>query len=222
MRRTSEEPAVDAIRSGADVVSTRDATGAVSIGDAADPVSIREAADSDLPAIQAIYAHHVLHGTGSFELEPPDLDEIARRRADVRRNGLPWLVAESEGRVLGYCYANLFRPRRAYRFFVEDSIYVDPAAVGRGVGHRLLERLLAECEAAGCRQMVAVIGDSANTSSIALHARLGFRFSGLLRASGWKFDRWLDTVFMQRALGGGDSESPQERQPRAGTAGAST
>ena len=183
---------------------------------AASAPAIRDATDADLPAIQAIYAHHVLHGTGTFELEPPGVDEMARRRADVRGNGLPYLVAERDGRVLGYCYANLFRPRRAYRFFVEDSIYVDPAAIGQGVGRRLLARLLADCEAAGCRQMVAVIGDSANTASIALHANLGFRFSGLLRASGWKFDRWLDTVFMQRALGDGEVTAPAERPAAPG------
>lgn len=179
-------------------------------------LTVRASTDADLPAIQAIYAHHVLHGTGSFELEAPDLAEMSRRRADVLRNGLPWLVAQREGRVVGYCYANLFRPRRAYRFLVEDSVYVDPAAIGQGIGHQLLARLLADCEAAGCRQMVAVIGDSANTASIALHARQGFRFAGVLQASGWKFDRWLDTVFMQRALGAGDLSTPEERTGAAG------
>ena len=180
------------------------------------PLAVRAATGADLPEIQAIYAHHVLHGTGSFELEPPDLSEITRRHADVRANGLPWLVAERDGRVLGYAYANLFRPRRAYRFLVEDSVYVAPDAIGQGAGHHLLARLVAECEAAGCRQMVAVIGDSANTASIALHARHGFRHSGVLAASGRKFDRWLDTVFMQRALGAGDSEPPAERTAAPG------
>lgn len=184
--------------------------------DAGTAVHIRASTDADLPAIQTIYAHHVLHGTGSFELEPPDLAEMTRRRTDVLRNGLPWLVAHRGERVLGYCYANLFRARRAYRFLVEDSVYVDPAATGQGVGQQLLARLLTECEAAGCRQMVAVIGDSANTASIALHARQGFRFAGVLQASGWKFDRWLDTVFMQRALGAGDHAPPAERVIPAG------
>lgn len=174
--------------------------------------SIRDSRDDDLPAIQAIYAHHVLHGTGSFELGPPDVAELARRRADVHGNGLPYLVAERDGRVVGYCYANLFRARPGYRFCVEDSVYVDAREIGRGIGRRLLEPLLARCEDAGCTQMIAVIGDSANSGSIALHANCGFRFAGVLRSSGWKFDRWLDTVFMQRDLGRGDSAAPAERR----------
>jgi phosphinothricin acetyltransferase len=165
--------------------------------------TIRESRDSDVAAVQSIYAHHVLHGTASFELEPPDLEEIGRRRADVLRNGFPFLVAESQGRVLGYAYANFFRMRPAYRFMVENSIYVAHDAAGRGMGRALLSELIAGCEAAGCRQMLAVIGDSGNVASIALHAACGFRFAGAVRASGWKFDRWLDTVLMQRDLGEG-------------------
>lgn len=171
------------------------------------PLAVRDSADADLPAIAGIYAHHVRHGTGSFELDAPTVDEMARRRADVLGNGFPYLVAcDPDGRVLGYAYANFFRLRPAYRFTVEDSIYVAQEARGRGVGRRLLAELLARCEARGCRQMLAVIGDSANTASIALHAASGFRFAGTLRSTGWKFDRWLDTVIMQRELGAADRE----------------
>lgn len=173
--------------------------------DPMDPVSLRDSRDHDLPSIHAIYAHHVRHGTGSFELEPPSLEEMASRRADVLRNGFPYLVAtDAADRVLGYAYANFFRTRPAYRFTVENSIYVADGERGRGVGGRLLRRLMERCEAAGCRQMLAVIGDSANTGSIALHARCGFRFAGTLRSTGWKFDRWLDTVLMQKELGPAD------------------
>jgi len=170
---------------------------------------IRPSTAEDLPAITAIYADAVLHGTGTFELEPPDLSEMARRRDDVLSKDLPWLVAEEvSGEVLGYAYANHFRPRRAYRFCLEDSIYLHPSAHGRGVGKLLLAELVARCEALGARQMLAVIGDSANGGSIAVHAALGFTHTGVLKASGWKFDRWLDVVLMQRALGLGESTSP--------------
>lgn len=174
---------------------------------------IRDSLDTDLPAIHAVYAHHVRHGAGSFELDPPTPEEMARRRADVLGNGFPYLVAERDGRVLGYAYANHFRLRPAYRFTVENSIYVAADGVGRGVGRRLLTVLIERCEALGLRQMVAVIGDSANTASIGLHAACGFRFAGVLRATGWKFDRWLDTVLMQRDLGEGDRHAgPSERR----------
>ena len=168
---------------------------------------IRPSTQDDLPAITAIYAQAVLHGTGTFELDPPDEPEMARRRDDVLSKGLPWLVAQapgqSQGQVLGYAYANHFRPRRAYRFCLEDSIYLHPDARGQGVGRVLLAELLGRCEAAGARQMLAVIGDAANAGSIGVHAALGFAHSGVLKASGWKFDRWLDVVLMQRALGPG-------------------
>ena len=171
---------------------------------------IRDSRDDDVAAIQAIYAHHVAQGKGSFELDAPTLDEMARRRADVLSNGFAYLVAESAAagtpRVVGYAYANFFRMRPAYRFTVEDSIYIEPAVAGQGVGKQLLTALLDRCEAAGCRQMLAVIGDSANTGSIGLHARCGFRFAGVLRSTGWKFDQWLDTVLMQKDLGPGDHE----------------
>jgi L-amino acid N-acyltransferase YncA len=170
---------------------------------------IRDSRDDDVAAIQSVYAHHVLHGTGSFELEPPAVDEMRARRADVLGNGFPFLVAEADGRVLGYAYANLFRTRPAYRFTVEDSVYVAEEARGTGVGRRLLVALVARCELAGCRQMLAVIGDSFNTASIALHARCGFRFAGTMRATGWKHGRWLDTVVMQKELGDADRAPPR-------------
>lgn len=166
---------------------------------------LRPSTEQDIPAIQAIYAQAVLHGTGTFETEVPDAAEMARRRTEVLGRGLPYLVAESGGEVLGYAYANYFRPRLAYRFFVEDSIYLAPAAQGRGVGRLLLAELIARCEAAGARQMVAVIGDEANAGSIGLHRALGFEHTGQLKSAGWKFGRWLDVVLMQRTLGQGDS-----------------
>ena len=166
---------------------------------------IRPSTPSDLPALTAIYAHAVLHGTGTFELDPPDDAEMARRRDDVLDKGLPWLVAQAGDQVLGYAYANHFRPRKAYRFCLEDSIYLHADARGQGVGRLLLAELVGRCEAAGARQMLAVIGDAANAGSIGVHAALGFEHTGVLKAAGWKFDRWLDVVLMQRALGGGDS-----------------
>ena len=169
---------------------------------------IRPSVDTDLPDITSIYAHHVLTGTGTFELDPPDRAEMTRRRADVLAKGLPYLVAEQGGRLAGYAYANPFRPRPAYRFCLEDSIYLAPDATGRGIGTLLLAELLARCEALGARQMLAVIGDAANLGSIGLHRRLGFEHTGLLKASGWKFERWLDGGLMQRALGVGDGTPP--------------
>jgi len=146
---------------------------------------IRPSTPADLPAITAIYAEAVLHGTGTFELDPPGQDEMARRRDDVLAKGLPWLVAERDGQVLGYAYANHFRPRPAYRFSLEDSIYLDPAARGQGLGRRLLEELIRRCEAAGARQMFAVIGDSANAGSLGLHRACGFEEVGVMRSAGW-------------------------------------
>jgi phosphinothricin acetyltransferase len=155
----------------------------------------------------------VLNGTGTFELDPPDAAEMARRREDVVGKGLPWLVAETPGpagaQVLGYAYANHFRPRPAYRFCVEDSIYVHHEAAGRGLGRLLLAELIARCEAAGARQMLAVIGDSENVGSIGLHQALGFEPAGILRAAGWKHGRWLDVPLMQRALGPGEESAPE-------------
>ena len=162
---------------------------------------VRLSTEADLPAIQAIYAHHVLTGLASFEELPPDLAEMARRRAELSARGLPHLVAEADGRVLGYAYAGPYRARIAYRFTVEDSVYVAPDATGRGLGRLLLARLIADCEALGARQMVAVIGDSGNAASIGLHRALGFEHTGTLRDVGSKFGRWVDTVLMQRPLG---------------------
>ena len=169
---------------------------------------IRPSTEADLPAIAAIYGDAVLTGTGTFELEAPSEPEMARRREDVLSKDLPWLVAEVEGQVLGYAYANHFRPRLAYRFCVEDSIYLHRDARGRGLGTLLLAELMARCEAVGARQMLAVIGDSANAGSIGVHRRLGFQHVGTMKSVGWKFDSWLDVVVMQRALGLGDQLPP--------------
>ena len=169
---------------------------------------IRPSSTADVSAIAAIYAWHVQHGTGTFEIDAPDETEIARRRGDVLDNGLPWLVAERGGEVLGYAYANQFRPRPAYRFCLEDSIYLADGARGQGVGRALLAELLAQCAARGARQMLAVIGDSANAASIGVHRALGFADGGILKSAGWKFDRWLDVVILQRSLGAGDSTPP--------------
>ena len=170
---------------------------------------IRESTARDVAAVTAIYAHHVRHGTASFETEPPDEAEVARRRAAVVAAGLPYLVAEIDGAVAGYAYASPYRPRRAYRFTVEDSIYLDPAASGKGIGTALLERLIAECARWGARQMIAVIGGSDNAASMRLHARFGFRHAATLEAVGYKFGRWVDSVIMQRAIGAGSTEAPE-------------
>lgn len=172
--------------------------------------SIRPRTDADLPAITAIYAHHVLHGTGTFEIDPPTEADMAGRRADVLGRGLPWLVAEREdGQVLGFAYANWFKPRPAYRFSAEDSIYVADSARGMGVGRQLLAELIAQAEAAGVRKLLAVIGDSANAGSIGVHRALGFTEAGVLRSMGWKFGAWRDIVLMEKALGAGDTTSPE-------------
>ncbi|HNW62998.1 MAG TPA: N-acetyltransferase family protein [Piscinibacter sp.] len=174
------------------------------------PLVIRPSEAADLPAITDIYGWNVLHGTGTFELDVPDQAEMSRRRDDVLGKGLPWLVAERDGVVLGYAYANHFRPRRAYRFCLEDSIYLADAARGQGVGTLLLAELVSRCEAAGARQMLAVIGDSANAGSIGVHRALGFEHTGILRSAGWKFGRWLDVVLMQKPLGLGDTGAPAD------------
>jgi phosphinothricin acetyltransferase len=166
---------------------------------------IRPSTPADLPAVTDIYGWNVLNGTGTFELEAPDLDEMTRRRDDVLSKGLPWLVVERGGRVLGYAYANHFRPRKAYRFCLEDSVYLAADAKGQGLGRLLLAELMARCEALGARQMLAVIGDSANLGSVGVHRTLGFEPIGVMKSAGWKFDRWLDVVLMQKALGSGDT-----------------
>ena len=175
------------------------------------PLLVRPSIEADISAITAIYAHAVGHGTASFEVEPPDEAEMARRRQAVLAGGYPYLVAEIDGTLAGYAYAGAYRPRPAYRFTVEDSIYVAPDRQGSGVGRALLVALIEACEALGFRQMVAVIGDSASRGSIRLHESLGFRPVGVLEAIGFKHGRWLDTVLMQRPLGHGASTPPRER-----------
>jgi len=171
-------------------------------------VSIRPASPADIPAITRIYAHAVQHGTASFELEPPDQAEMARRLHTLLDGGYPYIVAEIGGVLVGYAYAGPYRPRPAYRYSVEDSIYIDPGALRKGVGRALLERLIVECERRGYRQMIAVIGDSAQTPSIELHRAAGFRMIGNIENVGYKFDRWLDSVLMQRPLGPGATTKP--------------
>lgn len=176
---------------------------------AVDPFTVRDSQDADVATIQKIYSHHVLTGLGSFEETPPSLDEIARRRREILSHGLPFLVAESDGRLLGYAYTGPFRPRSAYRYSVEDSIYVAPDAQRRGIGRRMLDELLERCTKLGYRQMVAVIGDSANHASIGVHDAAGFAEVARLPAVGFKFGRWVDIVMMQRALGPGQSTLPE-------------
>jgi phosphinothricin acetyltransferase len=172
------------------------------------PLVVRDAADADMPAIQAIYAHHVLHGVASFEEVPPSVQEMAERRASVLKAGLPYLAAELDDTLVGYAYATAYRPRPAYRFTLEDSVYVAQGLDGRGIGRALLRALIERCERGPWRQMLAVIGNSGNAGSIALHRRLGFQPIGTLRSVGFKHDRWVDTVLMQRALGDGDGSAP--------------
>jgi phosphinothricin acetyltransferase len=170
---------------------------------------IRPSREQDLAAITRIYAHHVLHGTGTFETTPPTEADMTTRRADVLGKGLPWLVVEDGSEVLGFAYGNWFKPRPAYRYSVEDSIYLAPQAAGKGLGRALLAELLAALERAGVRRVMAVIGDSTNTGSIGVHRALGFEVAGTIPSCGWKFDRWLDIVFMQRSLGAGDTTPPE-------------
>ena len=176
-------------------------------------MQIRDAAPADLPAITAIYAHHVLHGTGTFEEEPPSEAEMAARIAGVQEAGWPWLVAEETGEgggggILGFAYVAQFRPRSAYRFAGENSVYVRDDIRGQGVGKALVAALLRRAEECGFRQVFAVIGDSENAGSIGLHVSLGFRQVGVMRSAGAKFGRWLDVVTMQRAIGRGDRDPP--------------
>jgi L-amino acid N-acyltransferase YncA len=170
--------------------------------------SIRPARPDDINAITAIYRHHVRHGTASFETEAPTVEEMAARQAHLLELGYPYLVADQAGSVVGYAYASAYRPRAAYRDTVEVSVYLCPESVGFGLGSRLLTALIAACEARGFRQMIAVVGDSANLPSIRLHERHGFRLVGSLRSVGNKHGRWLDTVLLQRTLGVGDLAPP--------------
>jgi phosphinothricin acetyltransferase len=171
-------------------------------------LEIRPATAADLPFVTAIYEHAVRDGTATFELTPPDLAEMTRRFTGLTEGGFPYVVALLEGRVVGYAYAGAYRPRPAYRFTVENSIYLEPAIHRRGIGLKLLQRLIAECEARGYRQMIAVIGDSANAGSIGVHAKTGFKMIGTHPAVGFKFGRWLDTVMMQLPLGDGGNTVP--------------
>ncbi len=169
---------------------------------------VRASTEADVVRCAEIYGYHVLYGTASFELEPPGIEEMRKRRSAVLDLGLPHLVAERDGRVMGYAYASNWRPRPAYRYSVEDSIYIDKDAVGQGVGKALLPVLIDQCTKLGKRQMVAVIGDSAQTPSIRLHAACGFEMVGTLQSIGFKFGHWLDSVLMQRELGAGDGTLP--------------
>lgn len=173
------------------------------------PLAIRPSREEDIAAITAIYAHHVRHGTGTFETEPPSPAEIASRRADVLARNLPYLVAEEDGEVLGFAYCNWFKPRPAYRFSAEDSIYVSESARGKGLGAKLLAALSQAAEAAGVRKLIAVIGDSANAGSIGVHRSLGFTHVGVLKDCGWKFGEWRDVVLMEKVLGEGSTTRPE-------------
>ena len=170
---------------------------------------IRPSRDEDAAAITAIYRHHVLTGTGTFEIVPPTEAEMASRRADVLTKGLPYLVIEEQGQVMGFAYCNWFKPRPAYRFSAEDSIYMAPGFHRQGMGRALLTELCVQAERAGVRKFLAVIGDSANAGSIGVHRSVGFSPVGVLKSCGWKFDRWLDVVLMEKPLGDGDSTAPQ-------------
>lgn len=170
---------------------------------------LRPSRDEDVAAIAAIYAHHVLTGTGTFETEAPREADMAARRTDVLAKGLPYLVAERDGQVLGFAYCNWFKPRPAYRFSAEDSIYLAEAARGQRVGSQLLSALSQAAEAAGVRKLIAVIGDSANAGSVGVHRAQGFTHVGVLKDCGWKFGRWLDVVLMEKSLGVGSSTAPE-------------
>ncbi|MGI4778574.1 MAG: GNAT family N-acetyltransferase [Janthinobacterium lividum] len=173
------------------------------------PLNIRPSRDEDIPAIAAIYAHHVLHGTGTFETEAPTVQDMAARRADVLSKALPHLVAERDGEVLGFAYCNWFKPRPAYRFSAEDSIYLADAARGQGIGATLLAELCTAAEAAGVRKLIAVIGDSANAGSVGVHRAQGFVQIGVMKDVGWKFGQWRDVVLMDKVLGTGSKTSPE-------------
>ena len=171
-------------------------------------IKIRPSTDADVPAITAIYQHHVLQGTGTFEITPPTPDDMAGRRQDVLNKNLPYLVLEEDAVVVGFAYCNWFKPRPAYRFSAEDSIYLATCAAGRGLGKLLLIELMAQAERAGVRKLIAVIGDSANQGSIRVHEVCGFTQVGVLSACGWKFERWLDVVLMERSIGLGAGTQP--------------
>jgi phosphinothricin acetyltransferase len=170
---------------------------------------IRPSLLEDIPSITAIYAHHVLTGTGTFETDPPSENDMTQRRADVLTKDLPYLVVADGDKILGFAYCNWFKPRPAYRYSAEDSIYLAPEAHGQGLGRALLTELMAQAANCGVRKLIAVIGDSSNAGSIGVHQSAGFEHVGLLKSCGWKFDRWLDVVLMDKTLGLGDSSAPQ-------------
>jgi L-amino acid N-acyltransferase YncA len=172
---------------------------------------IRDAIAADTPSLHAIYSHHVLHGFGTFDEVPPPLTAMDEKWRGVVASGLPWLVAEDAGTIAGFAYASIFRPRTGYRYSVEDSVYIRDDLRGRGIGAQLLEQLIPRCEAVGARQVVAVIGDSKNTGSIALHRNAGFEHAGTIKGIGFKLGRWVDIVMMQRALNGGDQTPPPSK-----------
>ena len=173
-------------------------------------ITVRTCVEADMRAVTEIYAHHVLHGTASFELEAPRLEEMLARRRAVLAAGCSYLVAETDGAIVGYAYFGPYHKRPGYRFTVEDSVYVRAGREGRGIGFRLLQALLAECNDKPFRQMIAIIGDSANAASVGLHRRLGFRSVGTFPSVGFKFGRWLDSVLMQKELGAGDRSLPED------------
>jgi phosphinothricin acetyltransferase len=172
-------------------------------------IQIRPSRDTDVAAITTIYSHHVLHGTGTFETDPPSAADMASRRADVLSKNLPYLVAERDGELLGFAYCNWFKPRPAYRFSAEDSIYLADGARGQGLGARLLAALSQAAEAVGVRKLIAVIGDSANAGSIGVHRAQGFTHVGVLKDCGWKFGEWRDVVLMEKVLGEGSTTRPE-------------
>ena len=172
-------------------------------------IQIRPSHDADVAALTAIYSHHVLHGTGTFETDPPSAADMAARRADVLSKNLPYLVAERDGELLGFAYCNWFKPRPAYRFSAEDSIYLADGARGQGLGARLLAALSQAAEAVGVRKLIAVIGDSANAGSIGVHRAQGFSHVGVLKDCGWKFGEWRDVVLMEKVLGEGSTTRPE-------------
>jgi len=171
-------------------------------------LTIRPSTEADLTAIADIYAYHVLNGTGTFEIEPPTVQDMGARRQDVLGKGLPWLVAVEAGQVIGFAYCNWFKPRPAYRYSAEDSIYLHPNVRKKGIGRLLLAELMAQAQRCGVRKLIAVIGDSANLGSIGVHKSAGFQSVGVLKSCGWKFNQWLDVVLMDKSLGEGDSSSP--------------
>jgi len=178
--------------------------------DAMGNILVRDATEADIEIIQAIYAHHVLNGLATFEEVPPSVEQMLARRASVLKAGLPCLTAEIEGKIVGYSYATAYRPRPAYRYTIEDSVYVADGLGGRGIGTALLGALIDRCETGPWRQMLAIIGNRSNSGSIALHRRLGFELIGTLRSVGFKLGQWVDTVLMQRALGAGDTRVPND------------